>query len=344
MRIPDNLKWKATGKTLGQGGQGTVVEVIEKNGNDEPKYALKGLAKNRPQKAYQRFIKEISAIKQINHPSIIKIIDHSELDVDFHYYVMELVPNAVSFKKLLNSEQSPYYSDPLRSLKFFMQIVEVVKACEEFNIVHRDLSPSNVLILPDGTIKIIDFGLCQIEGSQSLTLVDEGVGTQYYMSPECESGAEGEISSTSDLYSAGKLLWSAVANLSAFSRESPVFNSKSMQSLFPHQPNIWHLHHVFEKTVRRDPKNRWENAEVALNTSKKIHFLIASGYPPLELVKENCPLCGFGTFERFQSSHMVFGNPNPSGIAALQCNHCGYCFAINFDRINQSLKKRKELE
>jgi len=344
MRIPDNLKWKATSTTLGQGGQGTVVEVIEKNGIDETKYALKGLAKKKPQKAYQRFIKEIAAIKQINHPSIIKIIDHSELDVDFHYYVMELVPNAKSFKKLLNSEQNLYYCDPLRSIKFFMQIVEVVKACEEFNIVHRDLSPANILILPDGSIKIIDFGLCQIESSQSLTLVDEGVGTQYYMSPECESGAEGDISSTSDLYSAGKLLWSAVANLSAFSRESPVFNSKSMQSLFPHQPNIWHLHHVFEKTIRRDPKDRWENAEAALNACKKIHFLIAAGYPPLEFVKENCPLCGFGEFESFQGSHVVFGNPPARGIAALQCNHCGYCFAINFDRINQSIKRRKELE
>ena len=88
MKIPDTLKWKATGKTIGQGGQGVVQEVIDKENQDGTKYALKALSKGKPVEAYQRFYREIKAIKEINHPNIIKIIDHSNAGDDFNYYVM----------------------------------------------------------------------------------------------------------------------------------------------------------------------------------------------------------------------------------------------------------------
>src|SRR4030043_28214 len=129
MKIPDNLRWEATGKTLGKGGQATVFEVFDKTSGDDKKYALKSLVKGKPKSAYLRFAREI----------------------------------------------------------------QVIKICEQIvpPVVHRDISPSNILILPDETIKVIDFGLCQIENEDKITLIDEGVGTQNYMSPECESGAEG---------------------------------------------------------------------------------------------------------------------------------------------------------
>ncbi len=87
MKIPETLKWKATGKTLGQGGQGVVHEVINKEEQNGKKYALKALSKGKPLEAYQRFYREIKAIKELNHPNIIKIFDHSNEGDDFNYYL-----------------------------------------------------------------------------------------------------------------------------------------------------------------------------------------------------------------------------------------------------------------
>jgi len=255
---------------------------------------------------------------------------------------MELVSDARSLKKYLNSNKNPYFQNSLKSLKLFDQIVEVIKVCEEIGIVHRDLSPSNILILSDESIKIIDFGLCQIDNSQTITLIDEGVGTQNYMAPECESGAEGEITSISDLYSAGKLLWSAISNQNAFAREAPVFDLKSMKSIFPELPGTWHLHHIFEKTIRVDPKNRWENADEALEFCKKVQNLLTGTYQPLELIKTVCPLCGLGNPEPFSMSRMVFSN-NPD-IQTFQCSYCGYMFSLNYRTGIETLNKRKELD
>ena len=118
MKIPSDLKWQATDITIGKGGQATVIQVFDKNDDNHKPYALKALARGKPKKAYKRFIKEIEAIKNIDHPYIIKIIDHSDIDADFQYYVMEYLPGAISLKKLLNSPQNPFYKDSLEMLFF----------------------------------------------------------------------------------------------------------------------------------------------------------------------------------------------------------------------------------
>ena len=343
MRIPDKLKWKATGTTLGAGGQGDVHEVIDKTEDTGKTYALKALRKDQPRKAYERFYREIEAVKALDHPNIIKIIDHSALGDDFHYYVMEKIDGARTLMKLIESTENPYQGNAAKSLALFIQIVGVVLACEGAGIVHRDLSPANVLVLPDESIKIIDFGLCQTEGDERLTLLDEGVGTVNYMPPECESGAAGQASSRSDIYSAGKILWTAITGLRAFARESLAFTSRSMNALFEDSPETWHLNLIFERTIRRRPEDR-NPADYLLWFARQLLQVVASGRLPLEKLTKTCPACGVGDLESFPTSHMVFGNPNPQGIEAVQCNYCGYCFAINMEKINENLARRAKLE
>lgn len=209
---------------------------------------------------------------------------------------------------------------------------------------HRDLCPSNILILPNHLIKIIDFGICQIEGGTPITLSDEGVGTLNYMAPECESGSDERISIGADLYSAGKILWSAITSYRAFAREKPVFTSKSMPDIFSENPSTWHLFHIFRKTIRNDWRERWGSAKYAISSAKYVRSLIKNGYPPLEIITKRCPICGVGELDSFQGSHMVFGNPNPQGISAVQCSYCGICLAINFTLKKRNLKEREQLE
>lgn len=346
MKIPKNLKWQPTGKTLGQGGQAQVHLVKDKSEENSTLFALKALRKNGHGQAYDRFYREISAVKKLDHPNIIKIIDHSSPESDFHYYVMEYIEDALPLDKLIISDKNPFYNNPCKALQLFDQICLGIFECElsEPSIVHRDLCPSNILFLPNHSIKIIDFGICQIEENAPITLTDEGIGTINYMAPECESGSNESIKIGADLYSAGKILWSAVTGNKAFAREKSVFTTKSMSNIFPENPSTWHLIHIFIKTIRNDWRNRWDSAKYAISASKFVKNLISNGYPPLEIVTKRCPVCGVGELDSFRGSHMVFGNPNPQGIGAVQCSYCGICLAINFNLKNQNLKSIQTLE
>ncbi len=342
MRIPESIQWKATGKTLGEGGQATIHQVKPKNNSDST-YAMKILSKGKPRKAYDRFVREIEAVKSLDQEYIIKIIDHSEVDDYFHFYVMEYIEGAKSLIKVIGTENNTFYGSALESIELFQKILSALSCLEDSGLVHRYLSLGNILLLPNNAIKIIDFGLCQTDEHETITLLDEGIGTQNYMAPECESGSEGKTGIYSDIYSAGKILWSAITNQNAFARESNVFNAKSMRSLLPEYPECWHLHHIFEKTIRHNISDRWQNAKTAMSVSSYIYYLVSSGFPPLEIIKDNCPICGFGTLQSFQGSHMVFGNPNPQGIKASRCDYCGYCIAADYTVLNSNLNKRKEL-
>jgi serine/threonine protein kinase len=346
MRIPKELRWELTEKTLGEGGQAQVFLVKDKGGEIDGVWALKALKRGKPGQAYERFSREVSAIKKLRHPNVIRIIDSSSPSDKFQFYVMEYIEGARPLEKVIKAEDNSYHGNPLRSLWLFEQICSALIACENCSpkVIHRDLSPSNILVKPDSTIKVIDFGLCQLLGQETITLIDEGVGTVNYMAPECESGSEDLIGFGADLYSAGKILWSAITGLMAFSRETPVFNSKSMPEMFPDNPKTWHLHHIFEKTIRRDWRNRWGSATQAEAVARRVRFLIECGYPPLEEIGPRCPICGVGELSTFQGSHIVFGNPNPRGIDSRQCTYCGICFPFNSTRRREIIEGRKKLE
>jgi serine/threonine protein kinase len=346
MRIPKGLRWQPTGRTIGEGGQAQVREVEDSSGEFTGRYALKTLAKDKPRQAYERFYREITTIKALKHPYIIRVVDSSLPGGDFAYYVMEFIEGSIPLKIVLGSTENRFLSNPTAALDLFHKIAEAILACENNNpkIVHRDLSPDNVLLLPDGTIKIIDFGICQVADEKTITLTNEGVGTVNYMAPECESGATGEIGTHSDLYSAGKILWSAVTGDHAFAREKPAFTTKSMSKVFPNNPDTWHLYHIFAHTIRHEPSSRWQTAQDAISECEHVRQLIVGKYPPIEKIFSCCPVCGVGALKDFPQSHMVFGNPNPHGIYARQCNYCGICFPINVDRRRDSIKEMESLE
>lgn len=347
MKLPKTLRWQPTGRTLGAGAQAQVQAVVDSADEFSGTYALKALANGKPRQAYDRFHREICAIKKVQHPNIIRVVDASDPEASFHYYVMELVEGAKPLESVLFSPESPFLRNPLAAVDLFKQIVDAIQACQlsDPKVVHRDLSPANVLLIPDRTIRVIDFGICQIADEETITLKDEGVGTVNYMAPECESGAAGSVDTHSDLYSAGKILWSALTGQRAFSREKPAFTTKSPSKLFPDLPDTWHLYRIFSKTIRHNPRDRWSVAEKAAYGCNAVKRLIRGGYPPIEAISTYvCPVCGVGDLTIFPTSHMVFGNPNPAGIVARQCDYCGMCFAINHDRLKKSIKEMESLE
>lgn len=339
MKIPDSLRWKATGKTLGRGGQAQILEVVDKTSDSDHTYALKPLAKDKPHQAYQRFYREIEAIKRADHPYIIKIIDHSSEGDEFNFYVMELIPGARSLKSLIESGNNPFFREPAKALALFIKLADAIYYWDtKLGIVHRDLSLGNILVLSDGSIRVIDFGLVQIEGAETITLVDEGRGTIGYMPPECGAGATGRISGKSDLYSAGKILWSVVTGRKAFDREEPIWAGMSLREIFPDHPMTWHLSPIIEKAIQPEESDRPLPYE-ALEVAKKTLTVVEAGFPPIECVAKQCTVCGFGELTT-EHAWKGWGKGPPEGMAYFVCNHCGFYFAQDKSIHEQSINRR----
>ena len=346
MRIPDYIPWTSTGKTLGRGGQGVVELVTRENDPEGPRYALKALNRVESSQARQRFRTEIEAIKSLTHEAIVPVVDQSEPGDDFQFYVMDYIEGAEPLEHVIFGSANPFHGNPLKSLDLLEQISSVIRAGELANprIIHRDIKPNNILVVPDGGIRLIDFGICQIQDGMMVTLVDENVGARNYTSPECEAGNDGEVGIHSDIYSAGKVLWSAITSRTAFAREAPVFSNLSMKELFPDKPETWHLTHIFGKTIRETPSNRFGSADGLLKHIRDIRYVIQRQLPPLEEIQERCPSCGWKDLERnFSGAHVIFGNPNPRGTDSYRCKFCGFVFARDTNIWRENVNRIRDL-
>ena len=345
MKIPHNLPWRSTGITLGRGGQGDVQLVTSKEEPQGPEYALKILRNVGSRQARERFRREIEVVKTLESPAIIKVIDHSQEDDKFQFYVMEYHEGAKNLGSIIFSDSNPYDGDIMRSLDLFEQIISAVRSCRMAKppIVHRDINPQNILVLADHTIRLIDFGVCQIQDGTIITMVDENIGARNYTSPECEAGYDTDIDSRSDIYSASKVLWSVITSRRAFAREGPVFDQQSMGRLFPTNPETWHLAHIFEKTIRQNPADRFDSISGVINLVREIRHKVQRGFPPLELLSSYCPSCGWGNLKEFSEGNQVFGNPNPQGVISIMCSLCGFAFVRNMDTLRASLNRMEGL-
>lgn len=328
MKIPENVPWQSTGITLGRGGQGQVQLVRARNQPEGRKYALKILSNTGSRQARARFRREIEVVKGLNSPFIVQTFGHSSEDDDFQYYVMEYHENAKTLGSIIFSGDNPFYGDVTKCLQLFEDIVSAIEVCESASpqVVHRDINPKNILVLPDDSIRLIDFGICQVSDGTMITLVDENVGARNFTSPECEAGNDESVGAQSDLYSAAKVLWAAITSMQAFAREEAVFKNRSMDAIFPKQTDTWHLNDIFEKSIREDPRDRCRTAAEMLALVRDVRYLVLGGFPPLLMVRAYCPSCGRRSIREYDEGYRVFGNPNPPGVASLICDLCGYCF------------------
>ena len=346
MKIPEELPWRSIGKTLGSGGQGVVQLVTRKDESNGLKYALKTLRNVGSTQALERFRREISAVKKITHPAIVRVIDHSKEGDAFQYYVMEYHDGAKSLASIIFSPSNRFYGNVLQSLDLFEQIISAIGACEESDppIVHRDIQPENILVLEDHSIRLIDFGICHFQDGRMITLTNENVGTRNYTRPECEPGTDFTIGSHSDIYSAAKVLWSVITSERAFAREEPAFKGLfSMKEMFPTKTETWHLTHIFEKTIRRRPEDRFQGTADVLDRIREVRYIVQRGFPPLGDINNRCPSCGWSRLGEFEYGHSVFGNPNPRGVISLKCQYCGFGFVRDTVLLQQNIEKLEGL-
>lgn len=354
MPLPAQDKWNTTGKSLGRGGQGDI-HLVTAVGGDGTEYAMKLLRHKKSAAANARFQREINAIKSIDAPGIVKVVDHSEENAPHPYYVMKIYTDYISLDKVVSDDSSIYLSNPINSIILIHSICTALKHAHDAGIVHRDLKPQNILVGTNHEVVLIDFGCCHILDDEGIiTLVDEGVGARYYMAPECEPGNDIELSKAADVYSLGKLLWFLVTGKNPFSREKPAFTSQSFCSLYPNDWTLWHLDEVLEQSVRSIPSNRAQDAGALAEVCKSVLAKIKTEVKPPRWVSDRCVACNSKNTDENQSSFegvmkldafVFLGNANNNPhLYAKFCYDCGHVVLRDRRPVDKIIEARGQLD
>lgn len=211
MPLPDSLGKYTIQRELGRGAMGVVYRGFDPF--IEREVAIKTLrtdgveAKELPA-LLERFKKEAQAAGRLNHPSIVQIYEYGE-DAGQVYIAMEIV-QGVELRDYLE-EGAKFGLD--RVVAMMTELLDALGFAHRHGVVHRDIKPGNIVVLPDGRIKIMDFGIARLESS-TLTQAGTVLGTPSYMSPEQFMGQR--VDGRSDLFSAGAILYELLTGEKAF--------------------------------------------------------------------------------------------------------------------------------
>ncbi len=206
-------RYLVTGE-LGQGGMSYVYRARDQH--LERDVALKFLRPHLTETDRERFLREIKTLARLNHPGIVTIYDLGRGEGESVYFVMELVEGG-PFTSLGPLEPDP---EPLRDLlEAAITVAETLHYVHRLGVVHRDVTPRNILLTAQLQPKVMDFGLVQLaETTRQLTRTGLTLGTPHYMAPE--QALSGAVGAHTDLYAFGAVLYKAVTGVTPFDADN----------------------------------------------------------------------------------------------------------------------------
>jgi serine/threonine-protein kinase len=212
-----------------------------------------------------RFRREAQASASLNHPAIVAVYDTGEDRTSTGatpYIVMEYVEGETLRDVLRREGPLP----PARAMALAADIAGALDFSHRNGIVHRDVKPGNVMITPQGTVKVMDFGIARAVSDSAATMTSTAavIGTAQYLSPEQARG-EG-VDARSDVYSLGCMLYELVTGAPPFTGDSPVAvayqhvreDPKLPSSINPRVPA--ELDAILLKAMSKNPANRYQSA------------------------------------------------------------------------------------
>lgn len=257
---------------LGRGGMGIVYKARQKDLNRV--VALKTILSNQfaSEDEVRRFYVEAQAAGRLQHANIVSIHEVGQ-HLGQHYFTMDYIGGgslaSPGLRPLSETEPVDYF----QIAALMQQVAKAVEYLHSKEIVHRDLKPSNILIDEDGQAYVTDFGLAKLydaaplgSGTDARTQTGMIVGTPGYMSPEQAAGQLDEISTRSDIFCLGIILYELLTGVSPFKQSSPL---DSLVAVIEGEPALPHSHRsdiprrlelICLKCLEKDPAARYQSA------------------------------------------------------------------------------------
>ena len=245
---------------LGEGGMGVVYKAEDTKLQREVaiKFLPRHISANSEER--ERFKREAQAAAGLNHPNIATIYSIEDAE-DETFIVMEYI-DGQELKDIIAAYRDT--SMPLSEvINYATQVAEGLQAAHEKGIIHRDIKSANIMLTKKGHVKIMDFGLAKVKGSQQLTKATTTLGTVAYMSPEQIQNSD--IDARADIFSFGVVLYEMLTGKFPFAGdyESAVIYSILNEEPLPLQelradvPS--EIMHVVYRTIEKDPEDRFQS-------------------------------------------------------------------------------------
>ncbi|MSW50761.1 MAG: Stk1 family PASTA domain-containing Ser/Thr kinase, partial [Actinobacteria bacterium] len=214
----------------------------------------------------------------LQHPHIVSVFDRGDWD-GIPYMAMELI-DGVTLKDVIR-DQAPL--DPVKTIDQISQVLDALRYAHKRGLVHRDIKPQNVLVGPDGDLKVADFGIARAVDDLQMTQTGMIVGTAHYLSPEQASGQP--ITTSADLYSVGVVLFEMLTGRMPFDGDQPVAialkhvneDPPALSIVNPEVPAD--LEYVVLRSMSKQPEDRFEDAEEFIAALQGVRHRIVSGAP-----------------------------------------------------------------
>jgi serine/threonine protein kinase len=327
------------GECIGRGGMGIVYrgehlqlprEVAIKSINARESRDLRKLR--------ARFEKEAYVQSQLDHQGIVKIYDYI-VSEQTYYIIMELVEGR-SLAQLLAHEERPL--SVAHALHLFEQMLEAIAYAQDFTyrdqngmlhrgLIHRDLKPGNILVTPEERVKITDFGIVKLVGSENSDTFGTFYGSPQYVSPEQAEGRP--VDERSDTYSLGIILYEMLTGAPPFdNEEAPLSRTETLRAHVEKQPRppseinpavTPELEALVLRALEKKPERRFASADDFLRAVREVHAgLSDEGSPEKSAATLKAIRGEKGTGQTARSTGRENYITQPLTTAD-SCRHCG---------------------
>ncbi len=243
-------------------GVGGMADVYKANDLLENRVVAVKILKNEfadNEDFVRRFRNESKAIAVLSHPNIVKVFDVGFSD-KLQFIVMEYI-DGITLKEFMEQQGVLKWKD---TVHFIIQILKALQHAHDRGIVHRDIKPQNIMLFPDGQIKVMDFGIARFAREEGKTISDKAIGSVHYISPE---QARGDITDEkSDIYSVGVMMYEMLTGVKPFDADNPVTVALMHMQNEPKMPREINdsipegLEEIVVRAMQKEPSKRYQSA------------------------------------------------------------------------------------